>query len=155
MNNFSVLDPKSPIFGALHSSTLFKKLKEDPELYIEIRKDNYINVYYQGGCVAKIEYKKGLIFTTNTKYLGLERSGYQKSERYLEFELPCVKKRIEKEYSQKKYLETHKIEDLSEKYYQADLILRKYVGSHLDAEFAYSKNNKQRIDIVCCDKDCK
>lgn len=154
MNNFSIIDPNAPIFGALHSSTLFKKLKEDPELYIEIRKDNYINVYYQGGCVAKIGYNnKGLIFTTNTKYLGLEKSGYPKSEKYLETDLTSIKRGIEKEYSQTKYLKTLNTEDLSEKYYQADLILHKYAGLHLDAEFAYNKDDRQRIDIVCCNED--
>ena len=76
MNNFSKLDPNAPIFGALQSSSLFQKLKEDKELYIEVRKDNYLNVYYQGGCVAKIDYKDGLVFTTHNKYLGIGESGY-------------------------------------------------------------------------------
>ena len=34
-------------------------LREDEDLYIEIRKDNYINAYYLGGAVAKIYYENG------------------------------------------------------------------------------------------------
>ena len=153
MNNFSKLDPNAPIFGALQSSSLFQKLKEDKELYIEVRKDNYLNVYYQGGCVAKIDYKDGLVFTTHNKYLGIGESGYTLSENFLESDLESVKKRVKEKYSQKKYLESNKTEDLSEKFYQADLILRKYAVVHLDSEFAYNKDDKQRIDIVCCNED--
>ncbi len=156
MNNFSNLNPKAPIFEALKSSPLFLELKRDKELYIEVRKDNYLNVYYQGGCLAKIDYNKGsLVFTTHNKYLGAGKTDYSRSEKFLESDLKGIKKRVREVYSQKKYLETGNTEDLSEKYYQADLIMHKYSEVHLDSEFAYYKDDKQRIDIVCCDENGK
>ncbi len=33
----------------------WKNLISDPELYIDIRKDNYLNVYHNGGSIMKLE----------------------------------------------------------------------------------------------------
>ena len=42
----------------------------DPELYVEVRKDNYVNVYYYGGCIALIRWANGqIIAETNPKYI--------------------------------------------------------------------------------------
>ena len=49
----------------------WKNILEDKELYVEIRKDNYANVYYYGGNVAKVQWTGGEITVeTHQKYLG-------------------------------------------------------------------------------------
>jgi len=55
---FLTLNPKAEIFEELIKNPQPKwwtVLRKDKDLYIEIRKDNYINVYYYGGLVAKID----------------------------------------------------------------------------------------------------
>ena len=72
---FDTLKADATIFTALNSNpSWWKRFKEDPSLYIEIRKDNQVNVYFQGGSVARIHYcsKKGqLQLFTHYKYLGM------------------------------------------------------------------------------------
>ena len=49
----------------------WKNLLEDKDLYIEIRKDNYANVYYYGGNIALIQWTGGEVTAeTHQKYLG-------------------------------------------------------------------------------------
>ncbi|MBD5265847.1 MAG: hypothetical protein HDS44_02645, partial [Bacteroides sp.] len=61
MDPAAMLDPNAPLFKALanNSPEWWSKLKEDPELYIEIRKGNRIHLYYYGARIAEIEYSKG------------------------------------------------------------------------------------------------
>lgn len=81
---FLTLNPKAKIFEELKTQQLkwWSLLREDNELYIEIRKDNYINVYYYGGSVAKIVYANGFVAETHQKYLGDDKPrGKKKRER--------------------------------------------------------------------------
>ena len=49
----------------------WKNLLADKDLYIEIRKDNYANVYYYGGNIALIQWTGGEVTAeTHQKYLG-------------------------------------------------------------------------------------
>ena len=54
---FETLNPKAPLFEELKSGkyTWWEKVKNDSRLYIEIRKDNQINVYYEGGSVIRLQ----------------------------------------------------------------------------------------------------
>lgn len=44
---FETLNPEAPIFGELSDDapSWWNRFKSDPSLYIEIRKDNQVNVY--------------------------------------------------------------------------------------------------------------
>jgi len=59
----------------------WKKLKSDPELYIDIRKDNYLNVYHNGGSIMKLEGAKEYKARIHVKYIPLN-----KTSDYLPFE---------------------------------------------------------------------
>ena len=71
---FDTLNPVAQIFQELNKNSIWwKTFKECPSLYIEVRKDNQVNVYYEGGSIARIHYcsrhKKLQVFTHH-KYLG-------------------------------------------------------------------------------------
>ncbi len=81
---FDTLRKDATIFTELQKEPLWwRRLKNDKSLYIEVRKDNQVNVYFEGGSVARIHYcskhKKLQVFTHH-KYLGIE----DKSPLYIE-----------------------------------------------------------------------
>lgn len=62
----------------LNNNCYFQKMVEDEDLFIAIRNE-YINVYYYGQSVCKIEFKKRenkIKWTTHNKYLGKDKGGY-------------------------------------------------------------------------------
>ena len=157
---FDTLKSDARIFLELGKEPAWwKRFKEDPSLYIEIRKDNQVNVYFQGGSVARIHYcsKKGqLQVFTHHKYLGepapSKGSLYKECSEQIGNCLEEVLERVKKEYSQK-----HQVggvvpkEKWSEKYIQGTLIIQSR-HCHLDSEFAYiDGETNNRIDWVRCD----
>lgn len=166
---FDILKPEAKIFQELKKNpSWWAKFKNDSSLYIEIRKDNQVNVYFEGGSVARIHYcskhKKLQVFTHH-KYLNLPAPS--KSNAYIECSgiidepketnseiLVCDKviERVKTCYSQK-----HAIngivdkEKWSKKFIQGTLITQSS-DFHLDSEFAYNDaTDKNRIDLIRCD----
>lgn len=167
---FDILKPEAKIFQELKKNpSWWAKFKNDSSLYIEIRKDNQVNVYFEGGSVARIHYcskhKKLQVFTHH-KYLNLpapskrnayiECSGIIDEPKETNSEILVCDKVIERVktcYSQK-----HAIngivdkEKWSEKFIQGTLITQSS-DFHLDSEFAYNDaTDKNRIDLIRCDK---
>lgn len=72
----NLLDPKAPLFKCLKENppAWWEMFKNDPELYIDVRKDNMVMVYYQGGRVACLTYKRGRGISAKTHPNTLERS---------------------------------------------------------------------------------
>lgn len=167
---FDILKPEAKIFQELKKNpSWWARFKNDSSLYIEIRKDNQVNVYFEGGSVSRIHYcskhKKLQVFTHH-KYLNLPAPS--KSNAYIECSgiidepketnseiLVCDKviERVKTCYSQK-----HAIngivdkEKWSEKFIQGTLITQSS-DFHLDSEFAYNDaTDKNRIDLIRCDK---
>lgn len=51
---FETLKPEARIFLELNNNPhWWKQFKEDTSLYIEVRKDNQVNVYFEGGSIAR------------------------------------------------------------------------------------------------------
>ena len=163
---FNKLKSDSKIFEELKKNPAWwTKFKNDKSIYIEIRKDNQINVYFEGGSVVRIHYcskhKKLQVFTHH-KYLNLPAPS--KSNAYIECSdfidkpvkdndeiLVCdtIIERIRTRYSQK--LSINNKEKWSEKFIQGLLIVQSS-AFHLDSEFAYNDDISQnRIDLVRCD----
>ena len=150
---FKSLNPKSPLFGELCLEGKYKwweKMKNHPDLYIEIRKDNNINVYYQGGSVVRLHYcsrQKKIQAFTHPKYLGLKGDKYVNCVDKLDENFDSILDNIRTYYSQKKGISKEK---WSEKYIQGNIIVksrRKYI----DSEFAYVEDGQNvRIDLVEC-----
>ncbi len=66
------LNPKASIYRELSKKPeWWKQLLSIEGVYVEIRKEDIVEVYYEGGCIAKLQYKKGnIIATCHPKYLG-------------------------------------------------------------------------------------
>lgn len=74
-NEFAALNKDNKLWDVLdrekNPPQWWKNILEDKDLYVEIRKDNYLNIYYYGGNVALIKWKNGeVVAETHQKYLG-------------------------------------------------------------------------------------
>ena len=156
---FDTLKPDARIFLELNNNPhWWKQFKEDSSLYIEVRKDNQVNVYFEGGSIARIHYcskNRQLQVFIHHKYLGIPKPA--DNNLYVEYSdkigscLNDVLDRVKTVYSQKGSIDgVVPKEKWSEKYIQGTLIVqsRQY---HLDSEFAYNDSEtSNRIDLVRC-----
>jgi len=151
----------------------WNNLKSDPDLYIDIRKDNYLNVYHNGGSIMKLEEASEYKAKIHFEYVPL-----QKDTDYLPFEfqdgnislneyktininnfkkesLDKIKKKIRKFYPND-----------SEKGIQGQYVInnngnvKEPKGFFIDTEFQFSINvnqklSKGRIDLVWVDTERK
>lgn len=160
---FDKLKVNARIFEELKKNpSWWVKFKNNPSLYIDIRKDNQVNVYFEGGSIARIHYcskhKKLQVFTHH-KYLG--EPAPSKNNLYVEcsdrIENICddVMERIQTLYSQKKAEEgINAKEKWSEKFIQGMLVINSRTV-HLDTEFAYNDAQDDiRIDLIQCRNGC-
>lgn len=151
---FTTLNPENPLFIKLKKQqpTWWNLLKNDKELYINIRKDNYINVYYYGGSLAKIEFKKDFVATTHQKYLGDTTARGKDIVGYSPIDLATldekmiasIKGRIKADY-----LKTTENKSQAEKKIQGELVLGN--PCYIDSEFQFNKDEtigKLRIDLI-------
>jgi hypothetical protein len=135
----------------------WKLVNKDKDFYIEIRKDNIIDVYYRGGRVAQITAKKNVFEATahpkytddnvtkdNPKYYRKSKSKkgnitytaiYQNCMSLISTEegLVIMKERIKNNYATE---DTDDVENTSEKSIQGKLIVENR-NLYLDSEFAY------------------
>ena len=152
---FETLNPNAPLFSELKSGNYswWGNIKKDDRLYIEIRKDNYINVYFEGGNVAKLEYRSKdntIQTTTHSKYL--HGNGDDYVECSLDKDLETIITNIQKYYSKTKDEKEKgkEKEEWSEKYIQSQYII-KYPPKYIDSEFAYKDNLLDiRVDLIEC-----
>ncbi|MDH6341451.1 hypothetical protein M2480_000203 [Parabacteroides sp. PFB2-12] len=173
---FEALNPENKLFEILtiknNPPKWWKEMLEDKDLYIEIRKDNYINVYYYGGCLVKISYnhKNGMIVETHQKYMGdimpigKDKKGHDIFEyrdcrneltsvsHYLEFLKNNIAKVYLKETDKgREKLMKNKLTVSSEKKVQGELILGNR-NLYIDSEFAYQRADSEketiRFDLV-------
>jgi hypothetical protein len=161
------LSANAPIFAQLKhlkAPTWWNTLVQDPEISIEIRKENSIDAYYNGGAVisglkygkngftGKIHYK--YLLPTNERYINinLDSQGAQLNKPCVDLinlavlnqsTLNRVKANIANYYPK-----------TSEKGIQAQFIIKS--GAFLDSEFAYNTlTDKCRIDLVWVDTSQK
>ena len=156
---FDTLKPDARIFHELNNNPhWWKQFKEDSSLYIEVRKDNQVNVYFEGGSIARIHYcskKRELQVFIHHKYLGIPKPA--DNNLYVEYSdkigscLNDVLDRVKTVYSQKGSIDgVVPKEKWSEKYIQGTLIVQSRLY-HLDSEFAYNDSEtSNRIDLVRC-----
>ncbi|MFI3293942.1 MAG: hypothetical protein SNI70_10560 [Rikenellaceae bacterium] len=146
------LNPNAKIYTEVVAQKWWKLFSEDKDIYIHIRKDNYISVYYYGGSIAKIEYKKGeIIAHINSAYLNERNENGQGYATLLNLrELDATKLESIKAQIRKEHLKSIEGESTAEKWMQGDLITT-HPDEYIDSEFAYYNDTqigKLRIDVV-------
>lgn len=105
---------KNPNFIAeLNKNDYFQKMVKDEDLFIAIRNE-YLNVYYYGQSICKIEFKKienKIKWSTHKKYLGINESGYTSTGDYLD-RIDELKKNARKHGGkEKEQVKKHILED--------------------------------------------
>lgn len=163
------------ILAGSNAPTWWKNMKDRHDLYIDIRKGNYINVYYYGASIAKIEMKRGQkqpSAQTHPKYLGHNdrmdsryyRKGidkkrnrtvyypiYQDCGNELEHHLDEMLVRAYNVYVNRNNKENISPENVSEKKIQGQIITHSK-PMYIDSEFAhrYEEGSQKtiRIDLV-------
>jgi len=158
-NNFSLLNTKAKLFQELitQKPKWWNILINDNELYIDIRKDNSINVYHFGSSIARIQFKNVFTAKIHQKYLGdfiprgKTKKGNDKFE-YDQIDLSLfTKEKVEeiKKRIKNTYLRRIDNERPAEKWIQGKLIIEN--SNFIDSEFQFNKNaeiGRLRIDLV-------
>lgn len=157
--HFNALDEEFPLWTKLRSKPLlWKNILTDKELYVEIRKDNYANVYYYGGNVALLRWTGGDIMAeTHHKYMKAthETCTYQNCTEILKTPegIDSIKEKIREEYhgvSKREEMDRQNgIYISNEKWVQGELKLC-FPNRYIDSEFAYriGKTELIRFDLV-------
>ena len=163
---FDKLDVNASLFIALEKDPAWwRKLREDGDIYINVRKDNYINVYYRGASIMKLSYDNGKFKAgIHNNYLGVDKevsSGLGlhygnedvSPERIVSM-LETIKYRVRQNKKNKGLPEADNgdEEKFSEKFVQSEEFKS---GTYLDTEFAITLGDEPtiRIDLVRVD-DC-
>ncbi len=156
------LDTKNELFLELETKkpNWWKNIIAQEGVYIDIRKDNYIDVYFNGGNIIRELKFDGNKFSgsINYKYLLPEKSAYIKYD-FSSSKVELAQKEINLlRFSDFEDEEFKRIKDNISKYYPASSekgIQAKFVNKtdcFLDTEFAYNYGNtKLRIDLVWID----
>ncbi len=134
----------------------WKNLVADNDIYIDIRKDNYISVYYNGGSIMQLSFKRKLTAQIHFEYIPIASK-----ENLVEFEF--FDEAIEINKSKIEILPLHNFDkksltslknrikkfnpSSSEKAIQADFV--KNNAAFIDTEFSYENS---RIDLVWIDR---
>ena len=151
---FDTLNESAKIFDELKNKKpiWWEYCKQDKSFYIELRKDNQVNVYFEGGSIIRVHYcsrRKELQTFTHYKYLGIKdkTKTYVNCAKTIDKQIGNIVEGIKKHYSQKNGCDKS---SWSEKYIQGQLIINNR-DIHLDSEFAYIDGDRDvRIDLVKC-----
>ena len=84
MSEFKRGIENSKFIKALKENYHWQQIIKDDDLFVAIRNE-YLNVYYYGQSIAKIEFIKNKVkWTTHNKYLGIDKAGYSETGEYLD-----------------------------------------------------------------------
>ncbi len=140
-NHFTSLNPQHGLFEELKNNNppwwqFIKEKINSGEFYVDIRKDNSLNIYYNGGSLVKVALSRGEIKGKIHEFY-LNQAG----SKYIEYELnrlpedaDDIKTRIALKYS-----------DISESGIKAKLVCD-YNSRFIDSEFAYPEVIGKKID---------
>ena len=132
----------------------WQKLLSIKGVYVEIRKDDIVDVYYEGGRMAELKIKdKKITATCHPKYLGIDvpkgsKPKYIDCIEVLQNNPTVIIKNIQVCYSQK---EGKDGEDISEKKIQGDMICRRnpiFLDSEFEHRYEIGKRQTIRFDLV-------
>ena len=155
-----------PLFRKLQNDApeWWRKALQFKDAYIDIRKDNTINIYYEGASLAKIERVNGSVRATcHPKYLyGNKAQAYYKNgiaicqpceEELMRIgtEECCILQNAQLFYTDKDGKETCDAEQKSEKRLQGEIVCRAktlYIDSEFEHQYEEGCRHTIRIDLV-------
>jgi hypothetical protein len=162
---FDILDPEHELFRKLADSPpkWWENLRSDPDIYINIRKDNSLNAYYRGASILKLSFnRKGYNAKIHYKFVPIK----QPKNVYVDLIIDSTSVGIQKDtveietdfrnfdsgvlHNIKEQIKLYYVTD-AEKVLQAELV--KEDDNIIDTEFAYSEEDHIRIDIVRLDPE--
>lgn len=157
IGTFDAINQEAPVFEILKNNppSWWTALLRNKDIYVEVRKDNYLNMYYEGGCIAKVRYcskHKKVQAIAHEKYIGItDGTKYRNIADELNTKVNSMLALIQEKYSRKK---GNGKEKMSEKLIQS-LLITKDPTKYIDSEFAYriTDNELLRFDLVECDKN--
>lgn len=135
----------------------WQTLRNDSDLYINIRKDNRINVYYRSASVMDLSHDgKEFIAKIHNHYLGVDKDAASTGNHYglvkmnpedIVAQITNIKGRIDNNSKFKSADSKGNPEGASEKYIQSEMYKK---GNYIDTEFALSLDDgtEIRIDLV-------
>jgi len=151
-----------PLFHELATQNplWWQNLKNDKEIYCDIRKDNYLNFYCNGGSIMRLHWDDGFKAEIHCEYIPLKADrtylpyefdgnearltspGIIDIKNFAKTPLARIKKRIKKffPYNSEKGLQGH--------YVTQSLKAKKHNGYFIDTEFEYKG---KRMDMVWVD----
>ena len=155
IGTFDAINQEAPIFEVLKNNppSWWTALLRNKDSYVEVRKDNYLNMYYEGGCIAKVRYcskHKKVQAIAHEKYIGIkDGTKYRNIADELETKVDSMLALIQENYSRKN---GNSKEKMSEKLIQS-ILITKYPTQYIDSEFAYRISDSEllRFDLVECD----
>ena len=142
----------------------WQNLKSDPDISCDVRKDNYLNFYYNGGSLMRLRWDNGFKAKIHCAYIPLKASraylpyeftddeakltspGIIDIKNFAEAPLTRVKKRI------KKFFPNNSEKGIQGHYVTRALQAKKRPGFFIDTEFAYQG---KRMDMVWVDVKTK
>ena len=150
-----LLNVNDPIYDAIKEEKSWGLLKNDKDVYIEIRKGNIIDAYYQGGRIVEFRYdarNKRIKKSTHPKYLW--DSNHEQGEyytkttdgKYIPIYQDCELDQSTIELIKKGITQHYAKDDLSEKKCQGELIINNR-KDYIDSEFAYRMYEGERKTI--------
>ena len=76
-DKFSKLNPEHELFNQLTEKKpiWWENIKNNKSIYVDIRKDNYIDVYYNGGAILNLSYVRGFKGKIHFEYIPLTSDG--------------------------------------------------------------------------------
>lgn len=157
MDPTSLLNPDAPLFTVLCNNPpeWWRRLVEDSELYIEIRKGNKIHVYFYGARIAEIEYKSASVTAIcHNKYIFGRKDvndEYSSCIHLLEKNLKKLK-----DNAIQYYVKDTEGEDTSEKRIQGRLRIDndyRYIDTEFEHSYSQYGRNDIRFDLVAVDNN--
>lgn len=162
INNFSKLNPEHRLFKQLSECKPIwwqNIVNKRDDFYIEVRKDNYIDVYFNGGAIMKLSYSNGFkgeihfeyvplksqknyvpfVFSDDNIKIATDKLAIGAIDNFSSVGISAFQKRIAKFFPAN-----------SEKGIQADFVLKN--SAFIDTEFAYNTpGGIIRFDLVWID----
>lgn len=149
-----MLDIGHPLYKMLPTLSFWERLKQDPDIYMEIRKNNVVDAYYYGAKIAEITYNESsgkIDAKCHRLYIGETSTPGNQYVSCVKHLQTSSKLNVLKKNALTYYVKTPEGEDTSEKRIQGRLRLDNdhiYIDSEFEHQLEHGTKNTIRFDLV-------